>query len=75
MTTAKAKAKDEPTKFSKAELIENAHVFDVKPEIVVGALYDKEEATKEEAAQAIKDFLTKPKQPQEEKQEAKGDAE
>ncbi|MED3571961.1 oligoribonuclease [Cytobacillus praedii] len=60
--TAANKKKESPTVYTKAELIAAASVFEVKPEIVAGALYDKKEATKEEAAKLIKDYLKKPKE-------------
>lgn len=55
------KRKKEAPIFSKSDLIANASVFGVQPEIVAGALHDKEEATKDEAEKLIKAFLEKPK--------------
>lgn len=58
----------EPSLYDRDYLISNAAAFNVAPEIVAGALYDKETATQEEATAAIKAFLEKPKTaPEEEK--------
>lgn len=59
----KAVKKEAPTKYSKRDLMENAAVFKVMPEIVAAALTGKTEATKEETEKAIKEFLEKPKEP------------
>lgn len=61
MATAEKPQKEQPTKFTKAQLIANAAVFNVAPEIVAGALHNVEEATKAETEKAIKSFLEKPK--------------
>jgi hypothetical protein len=45
--------------FTRAELINASHVFNVKPEVIAGALYGVEEATKEEAEKRLKAFLKK----------------
>lgn len=58
-----------PTQYERDYLISNAAAFNVAPEIVAGALYAKERATKEEATAAIKAFLKTPKtEPNEEKE-------
>lgn len=65
MATAK---KVEATKYSVAELIAaGPTVFKVRPEIMVGALYGKTEATKEEAEKAVQAFLKAPAVMQEKK--------
>ncbi|MGP9042104.1 hypothetical protein [Cytobacillus kochii] len=44
---------------TRKELIDNAATFGVKPEIMVGALYGVEYASKEEAKKLIEAFLSK----------------
>lgn len=51
--------KEEAVKYSKAELLQNAAAFGVKPEVMAGALYNVTEATKEETEKLIKAFLRK----------------
>jgi hypothetical protein len=46
-------------KFSKAELIAAASSFETQPEIMAGALYRVEEATREETEKRLKAFLNK----------------
>jgi hypothetical protein len=56
----KQQPKEAPV-FAKSDLIAAADYFGVQPEIVAGALHDKEEATNEETKNLIKAYLTKPK--------------
>ncbi|WP_394913296.1 hypothetical protein [uncultured Robinsoniella sp.] len=60
-TTTPAKEKAVPV-FTKAELIESAHVLKTTPAILTGALYDikKDNLTREEAERALSDFLKHP---------------
>lgn len=54
------KPKPEPaTKHTVAELLANADVFNVAPEILAGALYGKTEATRDEAAKLLAAFVKK----------------
>jgi hypothetical protein len=49
-----------PTKYSKAELLNAAYQhFGVTPEVMAGALYGKEEASKAEAEKLINAFLSR----------------
>ncbi|WP_332648895.1 oligoribonuclease [Lysinibacillus sp. 54212] len=57
----KVTAAKKEAKYSKTELIANAALFEVTPEIVAAALLDKEEATKKETETAVKSFLTRKK--------------
>ena len=59
--TTPAKEKNVPV-FTKAELIESAHVLKTTPAILTGALYDikKDNLTREEAEKALSDFLKHP---------------
>ncbi|MCM3789425.1 hypothetical protein M3221_13550 [Domibacillus indicus] len=61
MATAKKVEAAPVTSYTIDYLMANAAVFGVPPEIVRGALYDKKEATKEEAEAAIDKFLNRPK--------------
>lgn len=60
-TTTPAKEKNVPL-FTKAELIESAHILKTTPAILTGALYGvkKENLTREEAEKALNDFLEHP---------------
>jgi hypothetical protein len=55
----KKEAAKEVFRHSKSDLIANAAVFGVKPEVMTGALYCVESASKEEAEKLIKAFLRK----------------
>lgn len=48
-----------PSTYSVAELIENAHVFGQSKAVVAGALYGKDNLTKDEAAKLIAAFTKK----------------
>lgn len=57
-----ANKKETPkTKYSKRDLMANAAMFKVTPEIVAAALVGKDEATKEETEKAVNDFLKRKK--------------
>jgi hypothetical protein len=47
------------TVYEKAYLIANAAVFNTSPEIMAGALYGVDKATKAEAERRLKEFKTK----------------
>lgn len=68
---AEKQQEEKPATFSTEYLVENASVFGVLPEVVAGALVGKKHATKQEAEDAIKNYLKQPKeQPKEEPKEA-----
>jgi len=48
-----------PTTYSVAELIANAHVFGQSKAVVAGALYGKDNLTKDEAIKLIEAFTKK----------------
>jgi len=58
-TAPKAEKKPEAFRHSKGDLIANAAAFGVKPEVMTGALYGVESASKEETEKLIKLFLRK----------------
>lgn len=60
-TTTPVKEKASPV-FSKAELIESAHVLGTTPAILTGALYgiEKDQLTRAEAEKALSDFVKRP---------------
>lgn len=56
----KEKAKTQPVqRYSRREFIANAAAFGVKPEVMAGALYGVETASKAEAEKRLKDFLSR----------------
>lgn len=61
VTDEAPQAQSEPT-FERLEIIRSAHLFGTTPEIMAGALVDvnKEQFTKQEAADAVKTFLVRP---------------
>lgn len=60
-TTTPAKEKTSPV-FSKAELVESAHVLGTTPAILTGALYgiEKDRLTRAEAEKALAEFVKRP---------------
>lgn len=58
MANQKQKTK-EAFKHDKSDLINNAASFGVKPEVMAGALYGVDKASKEEATKLINTFLRK----------------
>ena len=62
MTRKPKETEPQVTDYHRDELVAAAReVFNVEPEIVAGALYNKERATKQETEEAIQEFLEKPK--------------
>lgn len=51
--------KESVTLYSRDELIDYAYEFDVRPEVMAGALYGVETASKQEAEKRIKEFLSR----------------
>jgi hypothetical protein len=55
----KKKPKEAAPVFTKDELLDAAHVFGVSREVLAGALYGVEEATREEVEALVEEFKTK----------------
>lgn len=57
---AKEAVEKKPVSYPIEYLAENAAAFNTLPEVVIGALVDKQTATKEEAEAAVKAYLETP---------------